>query len=235
MAYFTYRSSDGLVDLIYRTAAEANTRAQAQTTAGTTTTAHTVDTIIPEFIGPGIGYYRASDFFLDSVVSDLDQLKTAMWRAHEYLIATWEALHAESASHPWAEVTLVHDYYARIHPSNYRIVKENPNTLTHVNLIRYCTNLLDGPIKDGSSPAVKATIPELFVDIVTALTITAGLGVQGITYVKPNEGTIISPQDSLILSNRKSAGLGNDVDTSGYQFMVTDIQLASGNWINELT
>ena len=37
--------------------------------------------------------------------TSLQELKNALWRAHDYLIATWDALHAESASHPWAEVT----------------------------------------------------------------------------------------------------------------------------------
>ena len=233
MAYFTYRSSDGLVDLFYRTAAEAGVRAQAQTTAGTTTTAHTVDTDIPDFIKPGVGYYRASEFFLDAALSDLEQLKAAMWRAHAYLITTWNALHDESASHPWSEVTLVHDYYARIHPSNYRILKENPNSLTMAERIRYAENLLDGPLKQGGTATQKPTTPELFADLITALGIEA-LNAQGVTYVKPSDGALLTPQVSLVATSRKSEGLGSDTMLD-YQFAVTDIQLASGYWINDLT
>ena len=165
-------------------------------------------------------------------LTSLQELKNAMRLAHEYLIATWDALHAESASHPWAEVTTVHDYYARIHPSNYRIVKENPNSLSNADLLRYAENLLDGPLKNGTT--IKATIPELFAEIVTALPLPTSLNAQGITYVDPAAGTILSVVDSLVPSTRESAGLGI-VTGSGYVFAVTDIQLASGDWINDLT
>ena len=164
----------------------------------------------------------------------LQELQTALRRAHEYLIATWNALHEESASHPWAEVTNVHDYYARIHPSNYRIVKENPNNLSHADLLRYAKNLLDGPLKNGS--AIKATIPELFAEIVTALPLPGALGAQGVTYVDPAAGTVLSAVGSLVFSARKSAGLGRTpLELNGYELDVTDIQLASGDWINDLT
>ena len=166
-------------------------------------------------------------------LTSLQELKNAMRLAHEYLIATWDALHTESASHPWAEVTTVHDYYARIHPSNYRIVKENPNSLSNADLLRYAENLLDGPLKNGTT--IKATIPELFAEIVTALPLPTSLNSQGVTYVDPAAGTILSVVGSLVPLARKNAGLGNNDISSGYQFMVSDIQLASGDWINDLT
>ena len=166
-------------------------------------------------------------------LTSLQELKNAMRLAHEYLIATWDALHTESASHPWAEVTTVHDYYARIHPSNYRIVKENPNSLSNADLLRYAENLLDGPLKNGTT--IKATIPELFAEIVTALPLPTSLNAQGITYVDPAAGTILSVVDSLVTSTRESAGLGVASPGPGYVLAVTDIQLASGNWINDLT
>ena len=163
----------------------------------------------------------------------LQELKNALRLAHDHLIATWNALHAESASHPWAEVTTVHDYYARIHPSNYRIVKENPNSLSDADLLRYAKNLLDGPLKNGTT--IKATIPELFAEIVTALPLPGALGViQGVTYVDPAAGTVLSAVGSLDPSTRESAGLGVAIG-AGYVLAVTDIQLASGNWINDLT
>ena len=166
--------------------------------------------------------------------TSLQELKNALWRAHDYLIATWNALHAESASHPWAEVTTVHDYYARIHPSNYRIVKENPNSLSDADLLRYAENLLDGPLKNGTT--IKATIPELFAEIVTALPLPGALGPQGVTYVDPAAGTVLSAVGSLVEADRKSAGLGKlPTDPTGYELDVTDIQLASGDWINDLT
>ena len=168
-------------------------------------------------------------------LTSLQELKNALRLAHEYLIATWDALHTESASHPWAEVTLVHDYYARIHPSNYRIVKENPNSLTMAELIRYAENLLDGPLKQGGTAAQKSTIPELFADIIAALAVPHhSLNAQGVTYVTPSSGTLLTPQASLAAAGRTDAGLGS-TSGPGYVFAVTDIQLASGDWINDLT
>ena len=215
------------------------TQTAADTLAATDSawTAHQGDVTDPAFNAnaePGWFLTTAGVTVGELPFTSLQELKNALWRAHDYLIATWNALHTESASHPWVEVTLVHDYYARIHPSNYRIVKENPNSLSDADLLRYAENLLDGPLKNGTT--IKATIPELFAEIATALTLPALFGAQGVTYVEPAAGTVLSAVGSLVFSARKSAGLGkNPTDPTGYELDVTDIQLASGDWINDLT
>ena len=214
------------------------TQTAADTLAATDSawTAHQGDVTDPAFNAnaePGWFLTTAGVTVGELPFTSLQELKNALWRAHDYLIATWNALHAESASHPWAEVTTVHDYYARIHPSNYRIVKENPNSLSDADLLRYAENLLDGPLKNGTT--IKATIPELFAEIVTALPLPGALGAQGVTYVDPAAGTVLSVVGSLVPSTRESAGLGSASPGAGYALTVTDIQLASGNWINDLT
>ena len=199
-------------------------------------TAHQGDVTDPAFHAnaePGWFLTTAGVTVQELPFTALQELQTALRRAHDYLIVTWNALHEESASHPWVEVTNVHDYYARIHPSNYRIVKENPNSLSDADLLRYAKNLLDGPLKNGST--VKATIPELFAEIVTALPLPTSLGAQGVTYVDPAAGTVLSAVGSLVPLTRKNAGLGTDSPGTGYDFDVTDIQLASGDWIDGLT
>ena len=214
------------------------TQTAADTLAATDSawTAHQGDVTDPAFHAnaePGWFLTTAGVTVGELPFTSLQELKNALRLAHDYLIATWNALHAESASHPWAEVTTVHDYYARIHPSNYRIVKENPNSLSDADLLRYAKNLLDGPLKNGTT--IKATIPELFAEIVTALPLPGALGViQGVTYVDPAAGTVLSAVGSLDPSTRESAGLGVAIG-AGYVLAVTDIQLASGNWINDLT
>ena len=214
------------------------TQTAADTLAATDSawTAHQGDVTDPAFhpnAEPGWFLTTAGVTVGELPFTSLQELKNALWRAHDYLIATWNALHAESASHPWAEVTTVHDYYARIHPSNYRIVKENPNSLSDADLLRYAENLLDGPLKNGTT--IKATIPELFAEIATALPLPGALGAQGVTYVDPAAGTVLSVVGSLVPSTRESAGLGSASPGAGYALTVTDIQLASGNWINDLT
>ena len=214
------------------------TQTAADTLAATDSawTAHQGDVTDPAFHAnaePGWFLTTAGVTVGELPFTSLQELKNALRLAHDHLIATWNALHAESASHPWAEVTTVHDYYARMHPSNYRIVKENPNSLSDADLLRYAKNLLDGPLKNGTT--IKATIPELFAEIVTALPLPGALGViQGVTYVDPAAGTVLSVVGSLDPSTRESAGLGNATGP-GYVLAVTDIQLASGDWINDLT
>ena len=216
------------------------TQTAADTLAATESawTAHQGDVTDPAFHAnaePGWFLTTAGVTVGELPLTSLQELQTAMWRAHDHLIATWDDLHTESAAHPWSEVTLVHDYFAKIHPSNYRILKENPNNLTMAERIRYAENLLDGPLKQGST--VKATIPELFFDVITALTdstLDLSIGQQGLTYVKPSDGSLLTTQASLVKADRLAAGLGVSAGI-GYVLLVTDIQLASGEWINGLT
>ena len=217
------------------------TQTAADTLAATDSewTAHQGDVTDPAFHAnaePGWFLTTAGVTVQELPFTPLQELQNAMRRAHDHLIATWNALHEESASHPWVEVTLVHDYYARIHPSNYRILEENPNGLTMAERLRYAENLLDGPLKQGGTAGQKPTIPELFADLVTAMAITdLALNAQGVTYVTPSSGTVLTPQASLVKSSRESEGLGSADPNLGYQLSVTDIQLASGNWIDALT
>ena len=75
----------------------------------------------------------------------LQELKNVMNQAHHYLVELQEQLHIEGSGRPWSEVIQVHDYLARVHQTNYRIVKENPQSMSVADRNRYATALLAGP------------------------------------------------------------------------------------------
>ena len=155
----------------------------------------------------------------------LQVLQNTMREAHDYLIDLQNNLHHEGSARPWVEVVTVHDYFARLHQSNYRIVRENTIPVTVAQRTVYATALLAGP-QDGSN--VRLTVSELF----DAISGVSAVGtVQGVTYVNPIDGVQVTITDSLEYQTRLGWGLG----LTGTPLIVSEAQLVSGLWIDGIT
>ena len=152
-------------------------------------------------------------------LSPLQELKNVMNEAHHYLVALQADLHHEGSGRPWVEVAEVHDYCARVHQSNFRIVKENPQDLTTAKRKAYAEGLMAGP---QNAAHERLTTSELFNAI--ALGTLSG---RGVTYVDPetaNQLTIAASYSSDV--ERERWGLGAATET----LVVTEVQLVSGLW-----
>ena len=209
------------------------TQAAANTLAATNSewTAHQGDVTDPAFHAnaePGWFLTSAGVTVRELPLTALRALKNVMSEAHHYLIEVQEQLHIEGSGRPWSEVILVHDYLARVHQSNYRIVKENPQPLSVADRTRYATALLAGP-QDASH--VLLSVSGLFDAITDPATI---LNPQGVTYVNPVSGNQITILDSVNISSvqlREAWGLGTVADP----LMVSEAQLISGLWTEGIT
>ena len=150
----------------------------------------------------------------------LQELKNVMNEAHHYLVALQADLHHEGSGRPWVEVAEVHDYCARVHQSNFRIVKENPQDLTTAKRKAYAEGLLAGP---QNAAGERPTISEIFNAIVLG-----ELDAQGITYIDPETGNQLTIAGSYLGDvNRTRWGLGTN---PGDPLLVTEVQLVSGLW-----
>ena len=175
---------------------------------------------------PGWFITTAGAVVLEIPPPSIALLKNAMWSAHLHLTSVWEMLHSEGAGHLWAEVVQVHDFCRLIHQSNFRIVSENPNNKTHAELTAYAEGLVAGP-QDGSGNGL--TMSQLFGLIIANI---GSVGTeQGYTYVNPDNGDQITIVDAMQSSTRTTAGLGS----TAAPFAVTETDLASGGWIENLT
>ena len=156
----------------------------------------------------------------------LQELKNAMNEAHHYLVQLQSDLHHEGSGRPWTEVVLVHDFCARVHQSNFRIVSDNTQSLSVADRTAYAKGLLAGP---QSAPNVRYTLSELFNAISNPGTALTG---QGVTYVNPGTGEQITiPNAHLVPDQRETWGLG----TSSQPLVVTEVQLISGLWTEGIT
>ena len=160
-------------------------------------------------------------------LTPLQELKNAMNAAHHYLVGLQADLHHEGSGRPWIEVVTVHNYMARVHQSNFRIVSENPIPFSVAQRTAYAIALIAGP---QISLGVRYTTSELF-DAITDP--QYGIGdIQGVTYVNPADGvqlTINDSQDTVLA--RKNRGLGH----AGSPMVVTESQLVSGLWTEGIT
>ena len=208
------------------------TQTAADTLAATNSewTAHQGDVTDPAFhanAAPGWFLTTAGVTVLELPLTALQTLKNVMSEAHHYLIELQEQLHIEGSGRLWPEVVQVHNYFARVHQSNYTIVRTNPIPLSVVNRTRYATALLAGP-QDGSN--ARLTISELF-DAIVATGTALGTD-QGATYVNPETGVHVTIAISLsAVGNRQAWGLGD----STTPMEVTEAQLVSGQWIEGIT
>ena len=203
------------------------TQTAADTLAATDSglTAHQGDVTDPAFHAnaePGWFLTTAGVTVSALPISALQELKIAMNVAHHYLIGLQADLHHEGSGRPWVEVVKVHNYFARLHQSNFRIVKENPNSLSVADRLAYATALLAGP-QDVS--LVRLTVFDLFSEIIDSI---YSLGdIQGVTYVNPANGNQLTIDNSQRYPNkREEYGLGS----SASPFLVTEAQLISGLW-----
>ena len=160
-------------------------------------------------------------------LSALQELKNAMNVAHHYVVGLQADLHHEGSGRPWTEVVKVHDYFARVHQSNFQIVHENPNNLTVAQRTVYATALLAGP---QASPNVRLTVSELFNAIIDP---TYSVGdFQGVTYVNPTDGSQLTIDESQSdVGLRSGFGLGS----VAAPLVVTEAQLISGLWTEGIT
>ena len=157
-------------------------------------------------------------------LTPLRELKIAMSEAHHYLVELQAGLHHEGSGRPWEEVVKVHDYCARVHQSNFRIVSDNPQALTVAKRTAYAKGLLAGPQK---ALDVRYTLSELF----NAIGI-APLNGAGVTYVNPGTGAQLTIAASVSTpSLREGWGLG----TADDPLVVTEVQLISGLWTEGIT
>ena len=152
-------------------------------------------------------------------LTPLRELKNVMSQAHHYLVELQAGMHHEGSGRPWIEVVKVHDFCARVHQSNFRIVKDNPQSLTVAKRTAYAKGLLAGPQKSAN---VRYTLSELFNAIEGAL-----LNGAGVTYVNPTNGEQITIEASIGFDQQREAwGLG----TADAPLVVTEVQLISGLW-----
>ena len=157
-------------------------------------------------------------------LTPLRELKNVMSEAHHYLVELQAGLHHEGSGRPWEEVVKVHDYCARVHQSNFRIVKDNPESLTVVKRTAYAKGLLAGPQK---ALDVRYSLSELF-NAITGIALNGA----GVTYVNPGTGaqlTIIASVGDQ--TQREGWGLG----TASDPLVVTEVQLISGLWTEGIT
>ena len=178
---------------------------------------------------PGWFLTTAGVTVAEQPITLLQALKNVMSEAHHYLMILQDELHAEGSARPWTEVVTVHNYFARVHQSNYRIVKENPQMppLTVAQRTAYATALLAGP-QDGSG--ARLTVSSLFDALIASSTL---LGVvQGVTYVNPTSGAQLTIATSLSdTDSRRDWGLGE----AGSPLVVSEAQLVSGLWVEAIT
>ena len=209
------------------------TQTTADTLAATvnTWTAHQGDVTGAAFHAntePGWYLTAAGVTVQEAPITSLQSLQNVMTEAHQYLMDLQDDLHDEGSARPWAEVVIVHNYFARVHQSNYRIVKENPQTLTDAVRTRYAQALLAGP----QASSVRLTVSALF-DAIIDPAQTLGT-VQGVTYVNPTSGaqlTIAATMDMTSVPLRKVWGLGDILAP----LIVSEAQLVSGLWTEAIT
>ena len=158
----------------------------------------------------------------------LRELKIAMSQAHHHLVALQAGLHHEGSGRPWEEVVIVHDFCARVHQSNFRIVSDNPQSLTVAKRTAYAKGLIAGPQKALN---VRYTLSELFNAITSPSVPLTG---QGVTYVNPETGAQMTIEVAHTLpTERGTWGLGTDQPAGA--LVVTEVQLISGLWTEGIT
>ena len=219
--WIVYQAADRLIVGVFGTAADAAARVTfgpgLVATAGLTTAAALE-------AQPGQFYLTNRTISSDKPPSDVELLQQRVWQVHGHLINLWGLLQIEAAAHPWGEMVKVHDYFARIHPSLYHLLKTNGPGRTLAQRLVYATAMLAGPQHSGS-----AIIAPVLFSTVAGLTDVGSA--QGVTYVNPLTDAHVSIAASLSPVNRQAWGLGSTMDP----LVVTEQQLSSGGWINTIT
>ena len=173
---------------------------------------------------PGQFYLLDGTVTYDKPQTDLEILKSRVWQVHAHLLDLWGLLQIEAAAHPWGEMVKVHDYFARIHPTLFFLLKTNGTGRTLAQRLVYATAMLAGPQQSGSA----LIAPVLFA--LVAAEDNAGT-VQGLSYVNPLTDAHLTIAASLNVQSRLTWGLGS----SASPLVVTEQQLSSGGWINTIS
>ena len=219
--WIVYQAADRLIVGVFGTAADAASRVTFGTgliaTAGLTTAAALE-------AQPGQFYLTNRTISSDKPPSDVELLQQRVWQVHAHLISLWGLLQVEAAAHPWDEMVKVHDYFARIHPTLFHLLKTNAPMRTLAQRLVYATAMLAGPQHSGSA----IIAPVLFSTVAAATPVGTA---QGVTYVNPLTDAHVSIADSLPSFTRMTWGLG----TTQAPLVVTEQQLSSGGWINTIT
>ena len=207
------------------------TQAAANTLAATDSdwTAHSGEVTGSDFhanVEPGWFLTTAGVTVGEIPLTALQELKIVMSEAHHYMVQLQEDLHHEGSGRPWEEVVKVHDYFARVHQSNFRIVHDNPQPLSVADRTRYATALMAGP-QDASF--VRLSVSGLFNAIIAPGQTLTG---PGVTYVNPMTGVHLTIATSFAsMTDRETWGLG----TVTVPMVVTEAQLISGLWTEGIT
>ena len=222
--WIVYQAADRLIVGVFGTAADAAARVSAGTGLRATAGLTTDNALAAQ---PGQYYLTNGTVAFDFPLTALAILKQTVWTAHAHLQHVWEQIQIEGAAHPWAELIQVHNYLAKIHPSLFTIVKTNVAMRSLVERTAFCAAIPNGP-QDGSGNVL--SMGALF----QAISGEADVGTkQGVVYVNPNSPYAhVSIADSLIATTRSLWGLGTLPDAP---LVVTEQELASGNWIDTIT
>ena len=219
MTVWIVYNAERLIVGVFGTAASAAARVNAGTgltaTAGLTTAA-ALDAQPYQF------YLIDGTITYDKPRTDLEILKSSVWQVHAHLLNLWGQIQIEAAAHPWSELQKVHDYLARIHPSLYTLMLRTDRT--QAQRAAYCAKMLEGP-QASNQPL---GIPELFFTIAAAADVGT---LQGVTYVSPLTDDHATIAESLVGTTRFNWHLG----TISAGIVVTEQQLASGEWINSIS
>ena len=220
MSIWIVYNADRLIVGVFGTAASA----AAWVNAGTGLTATAGLTSAAALSAQPDQYYLLDGTIAyDKPQTDLEILKTRVWQVHAHLLNLWAQIQIEAAAHPWSELQKVHDYLARIHPSLYTLMLRTDRT--QAQRAAYCAKMLEGP-QASNQPL---GIPELFFTIAAAADVGT---LQGVTYVSPLTDDHATIAESLIVLTRFSWHLGNNTSEP---LIVTEQQLASGQWINSIS
>ena len=221
MSIWIVYNADRLIVGVFGTAASAAAWVDAGTGLTSTSGLTTANALSAQ---PDQYYLLDGTIAYDKPQTDLEILKSRVWQVHAHLLDIWGLLQIEAAAHPWGEMVKVHDYFARIHPSLYHLLKTNATHRTLAQRLVYATAMLAGPQHSGSATSA----PVLFATVAAATPVGVE---QGVTYVNYLTDAHVSIADSLSVINRQSWGLGSTVAP----LVVTEQQLSSGGWINTIT
>ena len=160
----------------------------------------------------------------DKPLSDVEVLQQRVWQVHGHLLNIWGLLQIEAAAHPWGEMIKCHDYFARIHPTLYHLLKTNGTGRTLAQRLVYATAMLAGPQQSG----LALIAPVLFATVAALPSVGTA---QGVSYVNPLTDVHLTIAQSLDATKRETWGLGSTTSP----LVVTEQQLSSGGWINTIS
>ena len=222
MSIWIVYNADRLIVGVFGTAASA----AAWVDAGTGLTATAGLTSATALAAQPDQYYLLDGTITyDKPQTDLEILKSRVWQVHAHLLNLWGQLQIEAAAHPWGEMVKVHDYFARIHPTLYFLLKTNGTGRTLAQRLVYATAMLAGPQQSG----LALIAPVLFATVAAQASVGTA---QGVSYVNPLTDVHLTIAQSLDATKREQWGFGS---TTLAPLVVTEQQLSSGGWINTIT